>query len=283
VATAFAEQTQSACTARLDGARFPYLVPEYEVWKDLFESAQVTQGFSSTLAAAGTDPQLSATANRALHAIASAALPRAAALKATPSQPGGVSAASAAAGLILDARDDLLRTLSATDVERLFKHLEGRRRQTRYTFAMPGVRATAQGAVITCRLSINGKEHPELVPEPYYWEFHLRVLASISEKHRTGPAAYSTEYMSVLREQRLAIPERDVVTLLAIASDTIRAVDSARAASVDSREAESAVAAIIRAARLDLLRRLPKDSWVVVQRDAANRRGGIEYDFPTTY
>jgi hypothetical protein len=275
VAAAFAQQTEAPCEGRLNGEEFPFLVPEYVAWEDIFTRAQRTQPTGSGL-------QLTESGRQSLQATGSLALKRAAALRATPVQPGAISPNSAAADLLLEARDDLLRTLSTVDTARLVEAVESTRRQTRYAFAKPGRRVNIPIANITCLITIKGKDQPELIPEAYYWEFHLRSLASISAEHRIGGAAYTADYMSALRHH-LRIPDRDVIAVLTTAAETLLQVDAARAKYTDSRDAESAVASIVRAARLKLLRSLPRESWVAVQRDAARARVGTVYDFPTTY
>jgi hypothetical protein len=276
VAATFAQQAETACQGRLDGDQFPFLVPEYLVWEDSFSRVQGTRPTDAGL-------QLTASGGRSLQAIGSVALKRAAALRAAPAQPGAASPATTAADLVLEARDDLLRTLSTADAERLAEQIESNRRRTSYAFAKPGRRAAVPSARITCLISIEGKEHPELIPEAYYWEFHLRTLASISEQRRLGDSTYTADFMSALRRQHLPIPERDVIVVLTTARDTIPNVDAARAKYEDSKDAERAVATIVRTTRLKLLLSLPRESWIIVQRDAARRRAGIVYDFPTTY
>lgn len=263
------EYAQAPCQAHLDGAQFPFLVPEYRVWEDIFSRAPGTQ------TPEGAGPPLSEPGSRSLRAMAPIALKTFAGAR-------DASRPAAAADLLLEARDDLLRTLSADDTARLVEHADAIRRQTRYTFPKPGTRAD-QNAVATCPVSISGQQHPELIPEPYYWEFYLRSRAWVSAQRKTGAATYTADFMSALRQHHLPIPEREVVLVLTTGEEMVPDVDAARAKYRDSRDAERAVASIVRAARLKLLRSLPRDSWIVVQRDAARTRGGTVYDFPTTF
>jgi hypothetical protein len=190
---------------------------------------------------------------------------------------------SAAADLLLEARDDLFRMLSADEAEILLEHADSVRQQTRYIFPVPGSRVTVQDTAITCPISIQGREHAALIPEAYYWEFHLRTLASVAEERRVGPGSYAADLLFALRQQHLPIPERDVIALLTTAVETIPKADAARAKYTDSRLAERGVATIVRAARLRLLRTVPRESWIAIQRDAARARAGTTFDFPTTY
>jgi hypothetical protein len=279
-------QSNADCVARLDGGAFPHLVPEYSVWEELFQRVQAAKGLP-TLADIRGELQLSETGMNLLTSASTVALNRASALRSSPFPPNGIPQKTAAADMIFESRDDLLRSLSQNDLQQLADHIDLRRRQTLYAFQRPGRRATSSTQSFNCPISISGKVDAELIPETYYWEFHFRVLASISEKHRVGPNKYDADYMATLREQRLPIPETDIVLVLQSALQAITAVDGVRAngsiSDVPGREVEVAVAETIRIARLGLLRKLPKSSWVVVQRDAANRRGGIIYDFPTSF
>ncbi len=135
---------------------------------------------------------------------------------------------------------------------------------------------------ITCPISIAGRQHPALIPEAYYWEFHFRSLASIAEERRVGQASYAADFLLALRQQHLPIPQEDVIALLTTAVETIPKADAARAKFTDSRLAERAVATIVRAARLRLLRTVPRESWIAIQRNAARARAGTTYDFPST-
>ena len=83
----------------------------------LFRRATATQGVpSDTL---GAETGLSEEGDRATRSSAMTALKRASAVRAAASGPDHRSSDSAAADLILEARDDLLRTLSVVDADRL--------------------------------------------------------------------------------------------------------------------------------------------------------------------
>jgi hypothetical protein len=274
-----AELAQS-CSATLDGGQFPFLVPEFVVWQDVFLRAQTGEQATET-AGDIQEPRLSAGGLRSLRDIGPLAVQRAEALRSAPFRPGGVPAATAAADLVLEARDDLLRSLTATDAESMATHLEAKRRAARYTFTQVGRRAASPGAVATCPTTIEGKQSPELIPEAYYWEFYFRMLASVSEPHRIAAAEYTPDFMSALRRGHLPIPERDVIAVLTLAAEVIPVVDAMRAQWADSRDAERAVAPLIRAARSKLLRSLPRGSWIHVRRHAAENRNATVYTFPT--
>lgn len=247
-------QTDRPCEGRLNGEEFPFLIPEYVVWKEIFRTGQGTEADASL--------QLTEAGRRSLQAIESMALDR------------------GAAEVILEARDDLLRALSSSDSKRLMEHVDSRRRQTRFTFEKAGRRTAVQGSRIPCVISIDGRQQPQLIPEAYYWEFYFRTLATVSEQNRIGVEAYSADYLRALRQHHLPISEHDVITVLRTATETRAQIDTARAAYRDSKDAEPAVAAIVQTARLKLLRTLPRESWLIVQRDAARVRVGTTYDFP---
>jgi hypothetical protein len=276
-----AGQASQPCSATLDGEQFPFLIPEFLVWQDVFLRAQTTE--QAPEAAGDIEaPRLSAEGIRSLRAIGPLAVQRAGALRSASFKPSGVPPETAAADLVLEGRDDLLRSLTAADAESMAEYLEAKRRATRYTFRQPGRRAASPGAVATCPTTIEGKHYPELIPEAYYWEFYFRVLATMSESHRIGATEYEADFMSALRQGHLPIPVRDVIAVLSAAAEVTPVVDATRAQWSDSRDAERAVAAVIRAARLKLLRSLPRGSWIHVQRHAAENRGGTVYTFPTS-
>ena len=123
MAATFAQQAETACQGRLDGEQFSFLVPEYLVWEDSFSRVQGTHPTDAGL-------QLTESGGRSRQAIGSSVLKRAAALRAAPVQPGAVSPDTTAADLLLEARDDLLRTLSTADAERLAEQARQFRAQT---------------------------------------------------------------------------------------------------------------------------------------------------------
>ena len=280
------QNTTADCVATLDGATFPFLVPDYVVWEQMFSRSQVPDA-ASGLPEVAVELQLSEPAGKALASISAAALKRADAVRTAPRRQSGLPPEAMAADLVLEARDDMLRMLSRVDFDRVTEHMEGRRRQARYTFPKPGKRATNENQIFKCPVSINGREHPELIPEAFFWEFHLTVLASVSADHRTGPNTFATPYISTLRQIELPIPEPDVITLLNHAASTAATIESVRNTSLGiygrGEEREAAVARAVQAARLQLLLRLPKSSWMIVNRHAKSRRGGIVYHFPTSF
>lgn len=268
---ATAAQAQPGCVATLDGARFAFLLPEHVVWEAVFQ--KVSDGGVHR-------PLLSEPGMRALRHRGGEAVQVASALRRASADAEQVSVDIAAAEVTLSARDVILRALSKGDVEELESWLEGVRRGMRFTFPYPG-RRSHTGAAFTCPVSVDGRNHPELIPEAFYWEFYFRVLSSIADKHRTGTSTYDPDYLTALRTHHLPIPEDDVVVLLTVAADTIVEVDSARVSSEPGTDAENVAAAIVRRARAALVRSLPLKSWLTIQREAAGKRGGMLYDFPT--
>lgn len=274
------------CVARLDGSAFPQLIPEYWVWEELFARVQSGKE-TSTLAQLRTRTHLSEGGTNLLASTSSAALRRVELLRSSTAPTNGVSRNALVADALLDSRDELLRSLSDTDVQSLIEHIGRRRREMLYAFAKPRRRADDETQRVKCRMSVSGKADAELIPEAYYWEFHLRVLASISETRRLGPDKYDADYIDALRQQSLPIPETDVLLVLKTAIQTIAEVDGLRVAHSASLEGgiaiEMLVANAVQSARVTLLRRLSSSSWSVVQRHAASRRAGIAYDFPTSF
>lgn len=190
---------------------------------------------------------------------------------------------SIAAGAILESRDDLLRRIAALDRDKVLERIEMLRHKTRYTFAKRGRRTGVGSAEITCLISINGRKYPELIPEAYYWEFHLRALAAVSSQHRTGRTTFDVDYFSTLRRDLLQIPAADVVALLNHAAATIELIDRVRNTPLTSGQTgegrEAAAARVSAVSRLELMNRLSKASWMAIERHAKSRRGGITYDF----
>ena len=279
------QPADSDCTGTLDGSRFPFLVPEYVTWEVLFRSSQNRDiGGASDVA---RELQLSDDADRGLKSEGGAALTRASAVRQTGAAPQGASVESIAADAILESRDDLLRRIAALDRDKVLERIEMLRHKTLYTFAKRGRRTSAGSAEITCLISINGREHPELIPEAYYWEFHLRALAAVSSHHRTGPTTFDVDYFSTLRKDLLQIPAADVVALLNHAVATIELIDQVRNSPLTSgqtgEQREAAAARVSAVSRLDLMSRLSKPSWMAIDRHARSRRGGITYDFPTGF
>lgn len=259
------------CTATLDGSQFPFLVPEHAVWDVLLRSATAGQRPKLAISEAGIAGLLRD--GREAIRVSSA-------LRDAKGQFGAASAETAAANATVAARDSIHRTLSQSDLQSLEVWADEIRRGMQFTFPVPGRRSGGQ-SIFACPVSVDGRQHPELIPEDYYWEFYLRMMSSIAEKRRVGADTYDPLFLESLRRHHLPIPEPHIVILLTTATTAIADADAVRSQSQPGPEAEYAAGQVIRSARTALLRTIPPASSLVVSRVVAATRGGTLYDFPT--
>lgn len=285
-----APAVQGECIGRILGAKYPDLVPAYATWDNLFEAGEAARRTNHMAALANLLQIDEATAARVADA-GSAGRARARALKATalpPDDAGGLAHQRdiAAAEVILETRDDMLRSLSGAHVTSLLKHAAGLRRTLTVELDAPGKLVwPIPGDPPTCLVTVDGSEFPHLIPEAYVWEAYFHLQAAAAEDHRTSDGKYTDDYIQALRQHHLPIPEADINTVIDIAREAFALVEAKRHSPqsdvTEARETDAQVAAIVDSYSVTLLQRLQRSSWRAVIRDMMRIRTGTEFTFPT--
>ena len=279
----------TACVGVLSGEEFPELVPDAYVWNELLTAVE-RGGIPPTLA-------IGDRARAAIRQVALTATQRAQKLRGgggpaevVPTARLGVPEADvkvAVAHLTVEAREDLIRRIGHEDFSTINAWVEARRRGARYVFDVSGTLTepdtTGQRR---CRVSIVGKDRPDLIPEAYYWETYFRFKSAAAARHRGDGGLFSQEYLQVQQVHHLSMPLGDIQLLLAAASRLTAAADGLRNTANDgSADAHALmrqqIARIVLDGRADLIRVMPDASWAAVQKAADRVRAGTVLDLPT--
>jgi hypothetical protein len=184
-----------------------------------------------------------------------------------------------AAQAVIEARDELLRSLPDDVMERIVHAADDQARHLSFTLPAPGKLVTVDG-MTKCRVTVNGQEFPHLIPEADYWEFYFRVRSMAAVPFATGDGFAAEHIRAVRSAKELDIPEEYIQLVLRLATKTTKVIDSRRAqAGADDGD----ISDIVMKARTSLLRTLPGPVWLMVNRDAGRVRAGENFTFPSTY
>jgi len=275
----------SPCIARLDSSQFSNLVPSHDAWETLWTRAAEARTDPIAASRLADDLSVSEESVGVLAAYGVIATSRMAAIRTVgPSGAGGsVSTPHAVSEAILEARDDLIRALPEAEFARVRSWVDGHLRSRPYTFVPLGRLVPSAAAGIRCHISVTGREHPELIPEPFIWEAYFHVLSSVARVYVAGGAEYKPENISVLQKHDLPISRADIQIVLEIALATNARVEERRslAGLGDNTARRLAIAQIVLDGRSQLIRRLSKMSWLAVRRHANDGRAATIFDFPT--
>jgi hypothetical protein len=264
------------CAGTLDGSTFPYMVPEYVVWHRLFQTVQSLDD-QSALEIVGGNSAAAASLLRVSRALA-----RQSPANTRPGSNALLMPSSAAAPAILAARDELIRGVA----KEAYEHLRGKFRQIRqgrYTFESPGVRvATSPARRYTCRIAMNGKDDPYLIPEGFVWAYYFHMRADAVKHSLTRGGRVKASYVALLHSKYILIPVPEIHLLLQVASEIDGRIESLRqnTAGRGALDIELAIEDLVLSARDDLTRRLPSTSWAAVLTDVEHTRRSSRYDFP---
>lgn len=253
---------QAGCTPILDAGKFPELVPDHMAWAALQQ--RLTKRSKQQMAGdLGVD--------------------RATVEKIDTAMARHAQGASAS----LDGRDDLIRSLSPSELERVEGWVQAQRRQGFYRFARTGTIVEDATKGPRCHLSVNGRENPELIPEAFYWEAYFRFKAGVAQGFVQPDGSFQAEFLRAQQMQRLRMPLEELTLVLNTAMNTLSAIERRRSLQVltDGNDAglvtRLAIAKIVESARADLVRLLPRASWQKVVAEAHRVRKNTLFDFPT--
>lgn len=271
-----------SCAGRIDAWSHPHLVPGYLAWESFFASVeQPDSTLLQTLSVDGTAKdrilsQATFARSRAKAARASAS----AAISTGKSVDGEIEgrAERGAAQAIVEARDELLRSLPDDVTERIVHASDDQARRQSFAIAAPRKLVQVDGQT-KCRVTVKGREFPHLIPEADYWEFYFRVRQVAAAPFAEGDKFAAGHVLALQRSRELEMPAEYIQRILRFATDTMAHVDSLRGQGADDAQ----IAETILKARTTLLRTLPGPVWLLVNRDAARVRAGEEFTFPSTY
>lgn len=276
--------TSTGCAATLDGARFPNLVPEQFPWEALFELA------ARQPSRIARDINVTAATSQLLSSVARDAQARAEALRRAPLPSVALTADREveAAEAILEGRDSLIRQLRPTELDRLLSWVAQTTKSSGYSLPAPAEPTGFVASPTPCRVTVNGREFPHLIPEPFYWEFYFRAKVLATKGYQTADGRYSPEHIKALQQHHLRMPEKDTITVLDIADETIRVVDQLRSRADATPEEDrlpvlESIARAVMQGRAELIRRLPVSSWRAVRQDARQEQTASVVQFLTGF
>jgi hypothetical protein len=261
-----------ACIGVIEGATRPEDVPSYLTWETLFAMLQGNDdpSFRRLGVDENTKQLIAAHAQQALGKRQVALSRSGTTVITNPREsPDRIGAEG-----ILTSRDDLIRAVPETTVTRL---REVAYEQTRLrTFQLP-----AQGRFVDiedvqrCLVTVKGSEFPHLIPESEYWEFYFLALTLASSQISGGADKYSPDYIRAVQTYALRMDAALVVKVLDVATDTHHLVEDLKRQGADG----TSVAAVVLAARDELLRSLPGPAWLEVNKEASRTRDGVTFVF----
>jgi len=280
------ESEGAACVGHLDGSSFPELVPPQSLWSAFWTMVDQLDG-DPAKAAAAVGPMLGIDSATAHALVRQGAFLRArlTALRLQAARGDPPPSGQATPEAILEARDDLIRTISEPEFRRLQQWTDSEAQHIQYSFGRIGkLVASRTEPGLRCHVSVSGKTHPELIPESFVWEAYFRARSSIARFYMIGGSDYKPENLPILQRNHLPIPDADVQTVLEIAVQATALVDAQRSRPPAGSDGlvRKEIADIVLSARAQLLRRLSKMSWLAVKHDADEFRAASLFDFPTS-
>ena len=261
-----------ACTGVIEGATRPEDVPSYLTWETLFAMLQGNDdpSFRRLGVDENTKQLIAAHAQQALGKRQVALSRSGTTVITNPREsPDRIGAES-----VLTSLDDLIRAVPETTVTRL---REAAYEQTRLrTFPLPvrGRLVDVQG-VQRCRVTIKGSDYPHLIPDAEYWGVYFMALTLASSQISGGADKYSPDYIRAVQTYALRMDAALVVKVLDVATDTHHLVEDLKRQGADG----TSVAAVVLAARDELLRSLPGPAWLEVNKEASRTRDGVTFVF----
>jgi hypothetical protein len=262
----------SSCQVRLSGADYPSLVPEYLAWQALFDEIRGEESRHAIVNA-----KTLGQSEYDLVVVRVAALREQVAILETryaDRQPRTRDAEIAEA--IIDARDDLIRSLPIRAYLIVKTALEAVKRQT---FIIP-----ASGRLVPikpkgsgCQVVTRGGQYPHLIRESFYWRFYFRAIAGAAERFRRGPNDYAPAHIAAVRNSLpIPIPWQYLTRLLEAATRMRAKVEDLP----NSLESDAVADLIAEEVRDQLIRDFPKVIWLAVKADASRARAGAFIAFP---
>ena len=266
-----------ACEGIVNGTKYPFLVPAHLVWGELWSRADVARananGRAQLLAEVRVEP-------RVLDQILSIAAARASGAFAIPEAPQ-TSTQDRRVEEVLAARDALVRTVGAEQSAGLSAAVKSIAVKP-YRLGVQGTSIRLEDGRHVCKVSIDGKKLPHLIPEHEYWGMYFRSLSNAAAEKRNDAGEYKSSFIQTLQARHLPISEHEILTVLTVAIDVtakVRSLDEG-GSDVNHLARLEQISAAILSGRDHLLRTLDVRSWEVLRKDAQRIRGGTVFDYP---
>ena len=264
-------QPQTPCLGSLSGSAFPDIVPAYLAWGGLFDDIHRLSGKHSML----NETRLGSDALRLVSERVRNLQADLAKANVTHFSSDAKVRDNAVAETILDARDDLIRSLAEEDFRLVQEALAETVKRT-FLLPAPGQRVTNSLTESACRVTVKGHEYPHLIRDQLVWRAFFMSQGGAAHESRLGPGNYSPSYMSRL-ETRLPLPPEYMVQVLDIA---VRV--QANIKELPPTEENDAVGDQLAIdGRDELIRLLPKPMWIIVRAEVHRKRSGMFVSFPS--
>ncbi len=254
------EVVAESCRGVLDGAKFPELLPELVVWNR----------FADELAQLPTRVRNGKPLPEAL--------------------TRGVAEISALTtgdrsrdhAQVIRTRNAVIRELRPKDLAQLDQDLEEQRARTEFELPVTGVLSPADAdGRRRCQVIVKGSEHPELIPESYFWEAYFVVKAKAADGIFDEQDKLPPDFVKAQQRHHLPIPASDVNLVFRRARQVVALLSDVQGTSDHDVELRQRRARIVRNARQTLLRELSPASWVAVEADASWLQRSTTFNFPT--
>lgn len=263
--------TAGSCASIIPGEVFPEAIPTYVGWNNLF-SEVARLGLNHPLANVGQIDRDEFAQMRQRNDQLQAEMGRSKA-RHFSSEPRVRDADLA--NVVLEARDDLIRTLSHGAFAVVENAAQAALKKP-FDVPAPGTLVKPQGLQESlCRVTVRGRDYPHLMPERLLWKLYLVSRADSAAKFRVGTATYDPRHIAAVQRTLQAPPEH-ILTVLEVASR----VQAEIVALPNEVESDRLGDQIAMTARNELVRTLPKEVWEAVKFDAFRIRNGMVTTFP---
>lgn len=268
--TASRQPTPDTCQVTISGAE---MLPQQVAWEAAFTQY-------ATGAPLVTALKIEPSQKQRVVGVATTALQRASALRqslGTSQAPGAaLDRAVLIAGAILDARDDLARSLSPEEFAALDAQVNAVSRELTLTLPVAGrPKPLGRDNIVLCETQVVGRDYPHLIPEPFVWETYLGTWARASSGSITSTGLFNDTYVNMVQRTRLRTSVFDIQAFLKIAE--LAAADVAVLRNAATGDPDAEVRKVVMRARHDLLRTLSEPGWRAVQLDVDRAVTGAKW------
>jgi hypothetical protein len=261
-----------SCQSTLSGADFPHLVPEFLAWQALLgelhrDGKQHLIVNDITLGADGYSLVVERTA---------ALRTQLASLRSKHADREARIRDAEVADAIIDARDDLIRSLPIESYRSLKTAVEAARRGS-FNLAAPGRTIGLISSGSGCRVTVRGRDYPHLIRDKFAWRFYFQTIAGAAKNFRRGPNDYDPRHIAAVRSsQPIPLPWQYITQLLETATQVVADIERLP----NTADADAIGDAIAEDARDQLIRSLPRPIWLAVKADESRSRAGTIIAFP---
>jgi len=274
--TASRQPTPDTCQVTISGTE---VLPQQVVWEAAFTQYATGAPLVPSLKIAPSQKQR-------VIGVAATALQRASALRqslsASPAPGAGLDRAALIAGSILDARDELVRSLSQEEFSALDEQVNAASHDVTLTLPLAGRRKPlGRDNIVLCETQVWGRDYPYLVPEAFVWETYLGTWARASSGSISPTGLFNDSYVKMVQRSRLRTTSVfDIQAFLKIAelaAAEVADLRNAKTGDTQDTRTDTEVRKVVMRARYDLLRTLSQSGWRGVQQDVDRAVTGAKW------